>query len=105
MATKQSPAKYLLSELPLRLIRGDAAESKDIIRQLQTRHLAEPGVSEALYNILVQFGILTPDGQQGAAPENAETNEPPSPASKLWTPDAPPAAADEKKPSQLWVPD
>ena len=76
VAKKQSPAKYLLSELPLRLIRGEAAESKEIIQQLQTRHLREPGVSEALYNILVQFGIVTPEGQPGAVPETAEVDEP-----------------------------
>ncbi len=102
---KHSPAKYLLSELPLRLIRGEAAEVKEVVYQLQTRHLREPGVSEALYNLLVQFGIVTPEGQSGAAPETAEVDESTPSSAKLWTPDAPPAAADEKKPSQLWVPD
>jgi hypothetical protein len=102
---KQSPAKYLLNELPLRLIRGEAPDVTEIIRQLQTRHLREPGVSEALYHILVQFGILTPEGQPEAVPETAEVDEPAPPAAKLWTPGAPPAAADEKKPSQIWVPD
>ncbi len=61
--TDQSPAKCLLAELPLRLLRGDAAEAQQVIDTLQTRHKQEPGVMESLYNLLVRFGIISPDGR------------------------------------------
>jgi len=105
IAQQQSPAGYLLNELPLQLVSGNADRAKELMNRLQSRHLSEPGISEGLYNILVQFGILTPDGQLRAAPPQEAADAPAASASKLWTPGAPPEAGGEKKPSQLWVPD
>ena len=66
-----SPARWYLDELPLRLVRGEAAEVRHIMTVLQTRHASEPGVSETLYQILVRFGIITPEGQIAEMPEAA----------------------------------
>jgi hypothetical protein len=105
VANKKSPALHLLRELPFRFIRGESEAATALLQRIQTHHLREPGVSEGLYNILVQFGIIRPDGQPSVAPESPDTGEPTPAPSQLWTPDGPPPATDEKKPSQLWVPD
>ena len=103
--TGQSPAKCLLAELPLRLLRGDGVEAQQVIDTLRTRHKQEPGVMESLYNLLVRFGIISPDGRPAAAAPPAEMESAAPAASQLWTPDAPQAAAEGQKTSKLWVPD
>ena len=106
-ATKagSSPARWYLAELPLRLLRGEASEARHIMSVLQSRHIREQGVSEGLYNILVRFGVITPDGRLASAGEPAAPETAADPGQKLWTPDAataPPPG--EKRESQLWVP-
>ena len=99
-----SPARYFLLELPLRLLRGDVSEARHIMTMLQTHHMSEPGVSEGLYNILVRFGLVTPDGQIAAPEQAAAADAAAEPGQTIWTPDAAAPAASEKKESQLWVP-
>jgi hypothetical protein len=101
----RSPAKCLLAELPLRLLRGDGAEAQQVVDTLRTRHKQEPGVMESLYNLLVRFGLITPDGRPAAAAPAAEMESAAPAASQLWTPDAPSAAAEGQTTSKLWVPD
>jgi len=103
----QSPARWYLTELPLRLYEGDAERIQHIMTVLQTRHMNEPGVSESLYNILLRFGVITPDGQLAQRPDEApptapETAGPEEP--KVWTPDAPQGQAGKTQTSKLWVP-
>jgi hypothetical protein len=101
-----SPARWYLAELPLRLLRGDASEARHIMTLLQSHHIREPGVSEGLYNILLRFGIITPDGRispQAQAVE-AAPESPPDSGQQLWTPDAAAPGEGEKKDSRLWVP-
>jgi hypothetical protein len=64
-------------------------------------------VAQALYQTLVEFGIISPDGRPAPRPTAGETvteAAAPAEASKLWTPDAPAPAAEKKK-SALWTPD
>ena len=104
----ESPAALLLEELRLRLLMGrDVGECDRLLQQLRANHINEPGVAQALYQLLVEFGIISPDGRpaakgRAAGETVAEAAAPPEP-SKLWTPDAP-APASEKK-SALWTPD
>lgn len=105
IAQKQSPARYLLNELPLQIVSGNAGRANELIDRLQSRYLSEPGISDGLYSILVRFGIITPDGQLRVAPTPEAAESPAASSSRLWTPGAPPDAGDEKEPSQLWVPD
>jgi hypothetical protein len=122
-AKGRSPARYLLAELPYRLQRGEELESRRVMNLLTTRHAKEPGVQEALLNLLAQLGLVRVDpatgrpiimmpsgGVPGAAPSALGVGQPaptasaaPSPA--LWTPDqmaAGPAASEGK--SKLWIP-
>jgi tetratricopeptide (TPR) repeat protein len=123
-AKNRSPARYLLTELPYRLQRGEEQESRRIINLLTTKHAREPGVQESLLNLLAQLGLVRVDpatgrpiimvpsgGVPGAAPSalgGATSGTPvaaPEPKSALWTPDeiVPGVPAGEGK-SKLWIP-
>jgi Flp pilus assembly protein TadD len=107
VALGRSPAKWLIEELHLRLVRGEAEAAQRIFNRIQTNHIREPGVAQALHSLLVQLGLITPDGRPAAeaarGPAAPAASVPP-PAGKIWTPgsDAP-APVGEKKPN-LWVP-
>ena len=64
-AKNRSPARYLLAELPYRLQRGEEQESRRILNLLTTRYAKEPGVQEALLNLLAQLGLVRVDPATG----------------------------------------
>jgi hypothetical protein len=114
-AKGQSPARYLLSELPIRLRLMQEAEAKRVLNTLMTRHMREPGVAQAVYALLAQLGlvevdpatgrpVLTGGMPGGAMPLPAAAGAAAAPGT-IWTPDqaAPPAPAASGK-SKLWVP-
>lgn len=101
-----SPARFMLMELQARLMMGDGANAKRLIDTLSTVYRNEPGVSQALMQMLVQMGIISPDGRMRGAPGIPPGGGEPAAApagSGLWTPGAPAAPAAEKK-SGLWLP-
>jgi hypothetical protein len=71
--------------------------------------MQEPGVGEALADLLVQAGVLRPDGTPAAPPEAAAAAAPqaggPAPgtpdAGKLWTPGSETGGGGGK----IWTPD
>jgi tetratricopeptide (TPR) repeat protein len=102
----RSPAPWYLMELQIRLSRYEAEECNRLTRLLATRHSKEPGISEGLYEILVRYGVISPDGQVAGQPPAAAAGagEPvaaaPQAAPGLWTPDS----AAPKQESKLWLP-
>jgi tetratricopeptide (TPR) repeat protein len=110
VAKGESPAMWLLSELRVRMLRQDATEAQELLNRIRTHHMSEPGISQALFEMLVQFGIITPQGQPtAAAMEGAQqaAGAPPAEATgdgKIWTPGGQPSAAEPKE-SKLWIPD
>jgi tetratricopeptide (TPR) repeat protein len=105
---KQSPAPWYLEELDLRVRRGEVQEFGRIVELLQRNHIREPGVAQALMQILMEAGIIGPDGRPRAMPGAMPGAAAPAAESgKLWTPDAPsaPAPAGGATKSGLWVPD
>jgi tetratricopeptide (TPR) repeat protein len=112
VATGQSMAPWLLRELELRFMSGDAERVGELVNMLQSQHIREPGVSQALYTLLVRFGVITPDGKPNPA---LQRNQPqPSPlgsdqpaaaagAQELWTPGSPQKPPGGEKP-KLWMP-
>lgn len=107
----ESPATWLLAELPIRLSRLELAETQQLIRALQSRHINEPGIAQGLYEVLVSFGIITPDGTPAipaGMPARQPAAEPAMAAagsgSKLWTPESSGAAPAGEPKSKLWVP-
>lgn len=116
---ERSPAPYLIGELQVRLYAGEPERVTELVQRLQQRHFQEPGVGEAVMQLLRPFLQTLPDGRTllrlprmgaapGGAPAAAATTKP---GGGLWTPDqgsppppvaAAPAAAPTK--SKLWVP-
>ena len=94
-----------IEELTLRLERGEPNEFSSMLKHIQQHHSREPGVSQALLQILVEAGLVTPDGrpvrpqQDTASPlvVPGATGEP----GKIWTPES---EAGPGKKSALWVP-
>lgn len=105
----ESPARWLLAELSIRLSRYEAETAQSILQTLQTRHRDEPGVAQGLYEILVSYGLISPDGTPAAVPAGAAqpaaaVQPAAEPSSKIWTPDSPEPAAPTEQKSKLWVP-
>lgn len=106
----ESPARWLLAELSIRLSRYEAERAQEIVQTLQMRHRDEPGVAQGLYEILVNYGLISPDGTPAAMPAGvpqevgAASVAAAEPESKLWTPDSPEPAAPGEQKSKLWVP-
>ena len=112
--TKESPARWLLAELDLRLRRGEATQAQQLLQTIQTNHMREPGIAQTLFELLARYGIIDP---RAANPANMPTSAPPQmgdvastaptpPAAgeqKIWTPDGAPAG--ESKKSTIWTPD
>jgi hypothetical protein len=98
----QSCASWDLMEFSLRLARQEFGEVQRIVRHIQSQHLQEPGVPEALTQMLIDVGALNPDGtpamRSAAAPPAAEE----APArGGLWTPGSEPSGGGGGK---LWTP-
>lgn len=107
VALQRSPAKWMIEEMRLRLLKGDAEIAQQLLIEIQQKHLREPGVGEMLYRAMASLGLIRPNGG-GPGPEAAEELGGPGPAppapGKIWTPGSDTAApTGEKKPS-LWVP-
>jgi hypothetical protein len=123
-AKGKSPARFMLAELSYRLQRGEEQESRRILNALTTKHANEPGVQQALVNMLGQLGLIRMDpatgrpvmmipsgGVPGAGPAPlGATGDDPSLAaapakSALWTPEQlTPAAPGGEGKSKLWLP-
>ncbi len=110
-AGKKSTAPWDLAELALRIARGEVADADRLLHHIRDQHIREPGVAQALYQILAEAGIIGPDGRPampaGAAPQpGADVMVPGGGAEpgKLWTPESGPASGGGKK-STIWTPD
>ena len=108
-AAGQSSASWDLLELSCRFERAEGEEVSRLINHLQSDHFKEPGVPEALTDLLMQTGLIRPDGTP-AIPAGSATAEQPGivtpgeatgQSGKLWTPDSQ-KPADEKP--GIWTP-
>jgi hypothetical protein len=116
VAGEQSPARWTLAELDLRLRRGEATDAQRLLQEIQANHVREPGIAEAVYELLARHGIIDPRGAgkipvQGEAaaagvPMQDDQEETPSESQQtIWTPDAPATGAQGQKKSAIWTPD
>ena len=105
VAQDRSPAMWLLRALPIHLTSGDSTTATDIINRIQQNHINEPGVADQFYGMLMQLGILRPDGTPAMQAPSAGAG-----GSGIWTPgdpNPPPASEpDQQEPDKpgLWVP-
>ena len=93
-AEGQSSASFDLLELSIRFRRREGPEVGRLLRHIESQHLREPGVANALQQMLVQFGLLRPDGTPVEFPSREAPQEPVA---------EPTGQADE--PGKLWLPD
>ena len=92
-AAKNSTAPWDLAELALRIARGEVAEADRLLHHIRDEHIREPGVAQALFQILSEAGIIGPDGKptaRAAAARRARASSCPARAAaepgKIWTP-------------------
>ena len=106
-ASKKSSAPWDLAELALRIARGEVPEADRLLHHIRDQHIREPGVAQALFQILTEAGIIGPDGKPHAAAEReapgivvpgAAAAEP----GKIWTPGSDQPTGGKK--SALWTP-
>ncbi len=103
-----SSASWDLMELTFRFARRQADHLGRLVEHIQTCHIEEPGVAEALTAFLVEAGVLHPDGTLTAVPPpgqplpTAEAEGEPDPHQRLWTPESQQPAGEKKT---IWTPD
>lgn len=108
-AAGRSCASWDLLELSFRFARGEAHEAMRLVQHVESQHMQEPGVAQTLTRMLVDVGLLNPDGtparmgprQEAAGPMAAEA--PAEERGRLWTPggEQPPSGGGGGK---LWTP-
>jgi hypothetical protein len=105
-AKKESSATWDLMELSLRFAAQDGKESMRLIQHLHDKHIEEPGVGETLTRMLVEVGLLRPDGTPALGPDGPASamaaEAPASESSGLWTPDSTESSGGGGK---LWTPE
>lgn len=107
-ASGKSCAAWDLLELPARLQRGEGQLAVQLIQHVQRDHGKEPGVGNALVDLLMRFGVLRPDGSAAlpmareAEPSIVVPGQEDAQPGKLWTPDSQSPTGQK---SGLWTPD
>lgn len=107
-----SDSRLNLREATLRLATGDAAGFQRTVEHLAREHHNEPETMDVLQTMLINLGVLNPDGSprqmragdstlNGQLPAQ-ELNAPPQQSSGLWTPGSDEPASGGGK---LWTPD
>jgi hypothetical protein len=104
-AAGQSTARWDLQEVNYRVQKQEPDQVMRIINHVAREHASEPGVSQALMGMMVQLGLMRPDGTMVRPPadEAAAGLSAPTAAAepgKIWTPES---ARGGEKPS-LWLP-
>lgn len=100
-------ASLLLSEVSLRLSAGDGPGFQNTIQALTSQYGNQPEVMAQLQQMLVAYGLISPDGTPRQGPAPAAAPEGGGGGSELWTPDgggAPTAADSGGGGGKLWVP-
>ena len=103
LASGQSCAVWDLMELSFRFGHGDGEQAMRLMQHIESRHLGEQGVAQTLTQMLINFGLLNPDGTPVAMPgRRTAADVAPSAAepSKLWTPGSESSGPGGK----LWTP-
>ena len=104
MESGHSCAAWDLLELSFRFGHNDLNEAMRLMQHIETRHIKEPGVAQTLTQMLVDVGLLNPDGtpaMPAGRPTPAEVAAPPADPAKLWTPGGESSGASGGK---LWTP-
>ncbi|HZZ72698.1 MAG TPA: hypothetical protein VFE24_10615 [Pirellulales bacterium] len=93
-----SSAAWDLQELAFHLEQGNFPEVSRLIDHVAREHRQEPGVAQALYQLMYEAGLVGADGQL-RVPAAAPAAAPPS--SEIWTPGGTQPQGEKQK---LWMP-
>jgi hypothetical protein len=103
----KSCASWDLMDLSLRFTAAQAAEAMRLVQHIETRHIQETGVAQALHRLLVEVGLLNPDGTPvefappAEEPAAAAPSGPAAEPSRLWTP----GGAQTPGGGKIWTPE
>ena len=112
----QTSAPWDITEMTLRLSMGDVVAADRLLQHVRSEHIREPGIANLLFQVLVEAGIVHPDGTPALGPSArgggsglnmpgvAAAAAPVADSGKIWTPGAEPAATAGKK-SVIWTPE
>jgi hypothetical protein len=96
--TNLSGASFLLNELAIRFTLQQFVKADEIIREILTKHSNDEEVLRALQTILVQFGMINPDGSLSETfLKNSDAGKP----NKIWTSET---AVKSETHTKLWIP-
>ena len=106
LADGKSCASWDLLELTFRFGHAHANEAMALVQHIQQRHMKEQGVAERLMQILVDVGLLRPDGTPavpaGRREVAAETAPPAADPNRIWTPGGEPSGGGGG--GKIWTP-
>ncbi len=104
---KQSTVPWDLAELRLRIERGEDQEFSRMLKHIEREHSREPGVAEALFRVLYEYGLIDEHGRQvvRSAPQASPLIVPGAAApGKILVPGGETAAAGESSKPVIWTP-
>lgn len=116
-AAGESTAAWELAELELHIDNGNAEAAQATLSRIEKDHLDDPQVAAAVYQLLYETGVISPDdvrAHAAAAGQHTHAGHPAVAASgpvaapaaeagRIWTPDSDRPAGGGKK-STLWTP-
>ncbi len=102
----ESSAQWDIQELMLRMRRVDNDDIKRLFEHISTEHINEPGVRQTMARLLVNAGVLNPDGSpaQSAEPAGIVTPGGAGEEGKIWTPESETPEPSGQK-GAIWTPD
>ena len=107
-AAGKPSGEWALLQLEVQIERGDPLGVQAALDEIRSRHINEPGVADATYQLLYTAGLLVPRSvAEGPAAARRAPMEAPLPAAepgRIWTPgqDAPQGAGGAKP--AIWTP-
>jgi hypothetical protein len=111
----ESTAKWDLAELELHIDSGNGERAQAMLATIEQKHLDDPQVAAAVYRLLYETGVISPDELMSQPPlhQHAEPHAPaiagavaaatpPESSNVIWTPGSDRPAGGKK--SSLWTP-
>jgi tetratricopeptide (TPR) repeat protein len=111
----ESTAKWDLAELELHIDSGNGERAQAMFATIEQKHLDDPQVAAAVYRLLYETGVISPDELMSQPPlhQHAEPHAPaiagavaaatpPESSNVIWTPGSDRPAGGKK--SSLWTP-
>jgi tetratricopeptide (TPR) repeat protein len=107
LAAGKPGGEWALLQLEVQIERGDPLGVQNVLDDIRKNHIQEPGVADAVYQVLYAAGLLVPRREAGAAAVGAGPPAAPPVATesgRIWTPgQAAPQSSGGARPA-IWTP-